>query len=117
MTKERICPHCGSDTYFAREFPRVRDQSQWWRREAEKLAAEVAQLKLAAEHSRWRDRTDVAWLQGKVVAQRRALKRLNDEVNAERIRRDIDPRPDVVVSSVTALEVATAPIREIEREG
>ena len=109
MTTPRICPECKSDTYFAREFSRVRDEAQFWRRQAEKAAAEVSRLQLKIEHGEYRDRTDVAWLQGKVVAQRRELKRLNDERNTQRIRSDLDPlAEDVEVSSVTPVEVRRA---------
>jgi hypothetical protein len=99
------CEHCGSNKYFAREFPRVRDEAQFWQQKAKTLAAEVEALKLDQEFSAYRDRTDVAWLQGKVVAQARELRRLNDAHNVQRIRSGLDPVPDKSVSSVTKTEV------------
>jgi hypothetical protein len=100
------CDVCGSNKYFAREFGRVRDEAVFWRLEAEKLGARVAQLELAAKLAEHRDRTDVAWLQGKVVAQRRELKALNDRRNLAAIKSNVDPLPeDVEVLSVTRTEV------------
>lgn len=102
---KRICPQCGSDTWMAGEFPRVRDQAQWWEREAKRLVRELEVLRLDVAQAKWRDRTDVAWLQAKVVAQARELQRLNDRRNAERVRRNVKPRPDVTASSITVTEV------------
>lgn len=100
------CDNCGSNPWFAKEFPRVRDDAAFWRREAEKLAARVGQLELAAKHQDHRDRTDVSWLQSKVTAQARELKRLNDQRNVDRIKSGLDPMStDVVVSSITKVEV------------
>lgn len=103
--KPRICEVCGSDRYFAREFPRVRDEALFWERKAKQLAARVQQLELDAEFNRFKDRTDVAWLQGKVVAQARELKRLNDAKNVRRIKEELDVQPDLEVSSITKTEV------------
>lgn len=103
---DRVCETCGSDKYFARNFARVRDEAAFWRREAEKAGARVAQLELAAKLAEHRDRTDVAWLQGKVVSQRRELKALNDRRNVVAIKADMEPQAeDVEVTSVTRVEV------------
>jgi len=100
------CDVCGSNKYFARDFGRVRDEAAFWRRQAEELGARVAQLELAAKLAEHRDRTDVAWLQGKVVAQRRELKALNDRRNLAAMKSGVDPLPeDVEVVSVTRTEV------------
>jgi hypothetical protein len=47
--------------------------------------AEVARLELEALLERDRDRTDVAWLQGKVLRQARELKRLTDAADLREI--------------------------------
>lgn len=100
------CDACGSNKYFAREFGRVRDEAAFWRLQAEQLGARVAQLELAAKLVEHRDRTDVAWLQGKVVAQRRELKALNDRRNLAAIKSGVEPlAEDVEVLSVTRTEV------------
>lgn len=83
----RICEHCGADAWFAREFPRVRDEGLYWRDQVTRLNVRVAELEADAEFQRYKDRTDVAWLQGNVVAQRRELKRLNDAVKRHRVTR------------------------------
>ena len=101
----RKCEHCGSDTYFAREFPRVRDEAVYWRNKAKALAGELEALKLERQFDAYRDRTDVAWLQGKVVAQARELSRRNDARNVERIKSGLDPEPDRSVRSITRTEV------------
>jgi hypothetical protein len=102
---DRICKDCGADKYFAREFPRVRDEARYWREQVTRLNVRVAELEADAEYQRYKDRTDAAWLQGKVVAQRRELKRLNDAANAQLIRADLEPEPDVSASSLTSVEV------------
>lgn len=100
------CDTCGSNKHFARNFARVRDEAEFWRREAAKLAARVGQLELNAKLAEHRDRTDVAWLQGKVVAQRRELKMLNDRRNIASIKSGVEPlAEDVEVTSVTRTEV------------
>lgn len=101
----RPCDHCGADPYFSREFPRVRDESMYWQTQAKRLAAQLSALKLDEEFAVFQDRTNVAWLQAKVVAQARELKRLNDSGNVNLIRADREPVPDVTVRSVTAVEV------------
>lgn len=100
----RRCEHCGSDPWFSRNFPRVRDEATFWRNKAKALAAEIEALKLDREFEAYRDRTDVAWLQGKVVAQARELKRLNDARNAQRVREGLEPQPDKEMTSATAVE-------------
>lgn len=101
----RNCEHCGSNKYFAREFARVRDEAAYWQRTAKTLAAEAEALKLDREFSAYQDLTNVAWLQGKVVAQARELKRLNDERNTGRIKSGLDPLPDKDVPSVTKTSI------------
>lgn len=98
------CDHCGSNPYFSREFPRVRDEAFYWRNKAKALAAELEALKLDREFDAFKDRTDVAWLQGKVVAQARELKRLNDARNTQRVRADLDPAPDKAMTTITVVE-------------
>lgn len=100
----RRCEHCDSDPYFSREFPRVRDEAFFWRNKAKALAAELEALKLDREFDAHRDLTNVAWLQGKVVAQARELKRLNDARNAQRIRAGLEPKPDKAMTSLTVVE-------------
>lgn len=102
----RRCEHCGSDPWFSREFPRVRDEAAFWRDKAKALAGALEALKLDREFDIHRDRTDVAWLQGKVVAQARELKRLNDARNAQRIREGQEPKPDKAMTSVTVVETS-----------
>ena len=104
----RDCEHCGSNKYFAREFARVRDSGRWWEQQAKKLAAEVEALKLDQEFGAFQDLTNVAWLQGKVVAQARELSRLNDARNARRIQSGLDPLPDKDVPSVTKNSIQAA---------
>ena len=105
------CGKCISNDYRLREFARVRDEARYWREQARRIAAEVESLKLDAEFGRYQERTDTAWLQGKVVAQARELKRLNDAQNVRRIKNGLEPRDDVAASSITALEVE-AQVRE-----
>ena len=105
----RNCSECQSDPYFAREFPRVRDESHYWQQEAKRLAARVAALELDAEFARWQVRTDVAWLQGKVVAQARELKRLNDARNVRRMKAGMEPSEDRLAPSLTPLETQAMP--------
>jgi hypothetical protein len=109
----RRCDDCGSDPYFSREFPRVRDEAFYWRNKAKALAAELEALKLDREFDTYRDRTDVAWLQGKVVAQARELKRLNDARNAQRIRAGLEPQPDKEMTSLTVVE-SKAPAEKLD---
>jgi hypothetical protein len=105
----RDCETCGANKYSGRNFARVRDEAAFWRREAEKLSARVGQLELNAKLAEHRDRTDVAWLQGKVVAQARELKKLNDRRNVSLIKSGIEPlAEDVEVTSVTGVEVDSA---------
>jgi hypothetical protein len=100
----RQCEVCGSDRYFSREFPRVRDELHYWRTKAHALAAELESMKLDREFEAFKDRTDVAWLQGKVVAQAREIKRLNDARNVQRIKADLEPGPDREMTSATVVE-------------
>lgn len=100
----RRCEHCGSDPYFSRRFPEVRDEVHYWRNKAKALAGELEALKLEREFEAYKDRTDVAWLQGKVVAQAREIKRLNDARNAQRIREGLEPKPDKALTSATVVE-------------
>lgn len=58
---ENECPGCRRMKYRDREFSRVRDSARFWEEQAKRSAAEVERLKLDAEWSRYRDRTDVAW--------------------------------------------------------
>jgi len=90
-----------------RAFPRIRDEAQYWQQVAKQNARRVAELEADREFQMFRDRTDVAWLEGKVVAQARELKRLNDHRNVERIKRGVDPIDDVQVSSITPVEVVS----------
>lgn len=100
------CEHCGSNTYFARNFPRVRDEADYLRRELNKKMVRIAQLELELSLRDHRERTDAAWLRGKVVAQARELKRLNDKRNSERVMAGQEPLPDVTdVDTITATEV------------
>ena len=62
----------------AREVRRLQDENRVLRRENARARAEVARLELEALLERERDRTDVAWLQGKVLRQKRELKRLTE---------------------------------------
>lgn len=100
----RKCEHCGSDPYFSREFPRLRDQMMFWRDKAKALAGLVESMKLDREFDDFRDRTDVAWLQAKVVAQAREIRRLNDARNVQRIREGLEPKPDKAMTSATLVE-------------
>jgi hypothetical protein len=100
----RHCEHCDSDPWFSKNFPRVRDEAQYWRNKAKVLAAELESLKLEREFEAFKDRTDVAWLQAKVVAQARELKRLNDAENARRVREGLEPKPDKAMASATVVE-------------
>ena len=104
MADSRHCEHCGSDPWFSRNFPRVRDEMAFWRNKAKALAAEVESMKLDREFEAFKDRTDVAWLQGKVVAQAREIKRLNDARNAQRIKEGLEPHPDQALASATVVE-------------
>lgn len=104
MVEPRTCEHCGSDRWFSRNFPRVRDEMIFWRDQAKAYAAQVESHKLDREFEAFKDRTDVAWLQAKVVAQAREIKRLNDARNAQRIRDGQDPRPDKHMTSATVVE-------------
>lgn len=104
----RICPSCGHDSYHARQFPAVRDRAYRWERKAKILAGKLAALELDLAERDARDRTDVAWLQIKVVAQARELQRLNAARNARLIRDGEAPQPDRTdATSITALEIGT----------
>lgn len=98
------CEHCGANSYYSREFPRVRDEAVFWRNKAKALAAEVQSLRLDQEFAAFKDRTDVAWLQAKVVAQAREIRRLNDARNAQRVREGREPKPDNAMTSATLTE-------------
>jgi hypothetical protein len=100
----RNCEHCGSDKWFAREFPRVRDEMMFWRAKAKALGAELESQRQDREFEAFRDRTDVAWLQAKVVAQAREIKRLNNARNARRIKDGLEPLPDKALTSATVAE-------------
>lgn len=88
-----------------RQFARVRDEARFWRERFQKANVELATMKAEKALEEFRDRTDVAWLQGKVVRQQRELKRLNDALNTLRIEHGYVPVDDVSVESVTLVEV------------
>lgn len=94
-----------SEKFRLREFSRMRDEARFWRQQFYEANVQLATLKAEAKLAEFRDRTDVAWLQGKVIRQARELKRLNDVFNASRVMEDLDPKPDVEVASITKIEV------------
>ena len=98
---------CGvnCDCWGARRFRESRSDSQFWQAEHVRMTARVAQLETELKLRDHRDRTDVAWLQAKVVAQRREIKRLNDDYNARRLRGGVDPVPDVEPEHANKVEV------------
>ena len=101
-----------SEKYRLREFARVRDEARFWREKFKQVNVALATLKAERELDEFRDRTDVAWLQGKVVRQARELKRLNDAFNAHLVMVGEDPRPDVDAHSVTRIEVGAQRSKE-----
>jgi hypothetical protein len=74
-----------STDWQARDLRRLQDENRMLRIEYARSKAKIAQLELDALLERERDRTDVAWLQGKVLRQARELKRLNE---ARELRRE-----------------------------
>ncbi len=76
VSEPRICPHCGSDTYFAQNFGRVRDKAaalelEMYRR-TKQHAADILRLELAALDKA----NEHAWLQRKAHKQRLVINRL-----------------------------------------
>jgi hypothetical protein len=102
MSDDRLTP---SEKYRLREFSRVRDEVRFWREKFMQANVELARMRAEKELDQFRDRTDVAWLQGKVVAQSRELKRLNDAFNSRRVMAGEEPTPDVDAHTLTKVEV------------
>lgn len=78
------------DKWAIRDYQRVCGENQILRRELARLNAEVAQLKLKILLDAEREKTDVAWLQGKVRRQKAELNRINGVREAERIVMELD---------------------------
>jgi hypothetical protein len=95
------------DCWAAKEFRRLRSDAQFWQGEHVRLVGRISMLETEIKLNEHRDRTDVAWLQGKVVAQRKEIKRLNDSYNAERLQRGVEVVPDVQPDHAVKTEVVS----------
>lgn len=107
MSDKRYPERC--DCWEAKAHRRDRSETAFWRRSHEQLTARIANLEAELALREHRDRTDVAWLQGKVVAQARELKRLNDEINVRYVRAGTEaPVPDVETDVIDRASVLDA---------
>lgn len=68
-----------ADSWAERDLLSLREQNRALRQEIMRLNVEVAQLRLNDLIAKTRDRSDVAWLQGKVLRQQRRLNALETE--------------------------------------
>ena len=96
--------------YTQRQMANLRSENRTLRTEYARMKARIAQLELEAMLHQQRDREDVAWLQAKVVRQRRALGALNAARNIERIRNGDAPVPDVETDIINEYEVREAQV-------
>jgi hypothetical protein len=71
--KPRVCPHCGSDTYFADNFERVRDRMHRLEKERERTAREHAVVVAKLELALFDKEDEHRWLQAKVKKQKRVI--------------------------------------------
>lgn len=82
----RICPECGSDTYFAQNFPRVRDENARLRQEIERLAANHAVEKARGLLKQIEQEENQKFNQRKVHVQRLAINRLEKKIRSLKAR-------------------------------
>lgn len=78
--RPRICPDCGSDTFFADNFERVRDESFRLRREYEAQAARHAVERAQWELARFDTDEGRRGMQEKIQRQRRTINRLEERL-------------------------------------
>lgn len=76
----RVCEHCGSDTYKAENFDRVRDSLTKYRERCENLARRNGLLQVRLEISGADAVEERAGLQRKVNRQARVIRRLEDRL-------------------------------------
>lgn len=107
MKTPRVCPECGSDTYFAENFDRIRDKS---------YAVEERMKRMAAQHAiaeanhviRDLDRTnEKAWLARKSSEQAKVIRHLEQRLRDHGIK-PYGPA-DTAVSS-TAVSSQPSPV-------
>jgi hypothetical protein len=86
------CEHCGSNLYFAQNFPRVRDKAQYLQRELEKALALLAKEQAERKLERWERENEKSWLQQKVHRQTKVLEKFQREATPPS-RQDTQPQP------------------------
>lgn len=74
--------------WIEREWRRLSTENRIIKQTVRAQAARIAELELEAALEKERDRTDIAWLQGKVVRQKRELQRLADAAEVKEIRKE-----------------------------
>lgn len=82
------------DNWIRRDMQRLADENRMLRREYARLKAQVAQLELERILEAERERTDTAWLQGKVRRQKAILNALQGRAEAKRIVLESDDQPE-----------------------
>ena len=78
----RICPDCGSDTFFADNFERVRDEAFRLRKEFEHQAARHAVERAQWELQRFDNDEGRRGMQEKIQRQRKVINRLERRLRA-----------------------------------
>ena len=79
--------------WAVRDHQRLQNENRVLRRELARAKARIAQLELDALLHEQRDLQDLAWLQGKVIRQKRALNRLNEAREATLIVMEDEAEP------------------------
>lgn len=80
-----ICPTCGSDTYKAKNFDRVRDQATFLRRELATAMAKLGIEQAERRLERWNRQKGHSYEQMKVHRQAQEIKRLQAALS-QRVR-------------------------------
>lgn len=80
VSDPRVCPECGSDTYFAQEFERMRDRCYRIKDEYERQAARFAVERAKWQLEQFENQEDRKGLQGKVHRQRQVINRLEKKL-------------------------------------
>jgi predicted RNase H-like nuclease (RuvC/YqgF family) len=80
MAHDRVCEHCGSDRYFAEQFPRLRDINAQLHRRVERVHSQAAVNEARLEMQLMETAEEKRWLQAKVRKQARVIRRLEEKM-------------------------------------
>ena len=78
--RPRWCPECGTDTYFARNFDRVRDKSYAIEEQLRRMCASYGVDRANWELEKIDRDQNKRWLQRKVDSQRKVINRLENKL-------------------------------------